>query len=490
MRQDRLALIALLVGAVLVGTVSGQEAAPKRKLAQKEEVASALRLLEAWIESQVAYRNLPGLSIAIVHDQDIVWSKGFGHADVEKKVPAAPTTIYRIASISKLFTSVAILQLRDQGKLKLDDPVEKYLSWFKLRSTSPDSAPITIRHLLTHTGGLPREAAFPYWSDFKFPTREQMRKALPNQEAVYPPETKWKYSNLGLALAGEIVTAVSGEPCEAYVQKHILAPLKMTRSSMSLPEADKKSLAVGYGRRMPDGKRAIQPFTDARGIAPAAGMSSTVHDLGRFAALQMREGEAGEVLKESTRKEMHRVHWLMPDWKSGRGLGFHIIHREDGDLIGHGGWVAGYQSAVYFRPKDKIAVVAMINADDGLPYPGSPYSVVDRAFKWVAPAIAKAVPAADTTKAKPEWRKYVGKYRSPWADSQVLIVNGKLTMINPTELDPTGSLATLVPAGDHRFRIEGGSPSGPHGEFVFFELAKDDKVTRIKIGENFAYPEK
>jgi CubicO group peptidase (beta-lactamase class C family) len=491
-----LAAVAFLLALTLFHGQFPAEEAPKppaaaAKLAEQDEVASSIRLLEAWIESQMASRNLPGLSIAIVHDQDIVWSKGFGYADVEKKTPATPGTVYRIASISKLFTTTAILQLRDQGKLKLDDPVEKYLPWFKVKHAQAD-APITIRQLLVHTAGLPRESAFPYWSDMKFPSREDMIKALANQEAVYPPETKWKYSNLGLAVAGEVVAAVSGEAYEDYVTKHILTPLGMKSSSVGVLDSNRARLAVGYGRRLGTAERAIRPFTDARGINPAAGLASTVEDLARFASLQFRDGPAGgaQILKGSTLREMQRVQWLMPDWKSGRGLGFHILHREDGDLVGHSGWVAGYQTAVYFRPQDKIAVVAMINADDGLPYPGSPDSVVDRAFKWVGPALQKATTPVDEVKPRPEWQKYVGKYRSPWADTQVLVMNGKLVMINPTEPDPTGSLATLVPMGEHSFRIEDGSPSGPHGERVVFELGKDEKVVRVKIGENYSYPEK
>lgn len=480
----------------LGGPVAAQE--PKKaldakpaKVAEREEVASAIRLLEAWIETQLAYRGLPGLSMAIVHDQEVVWTKGFGLADVEKKIPATPGTIYRIASISKLFTAVAVLQLRDQGKLKLDDPVEKYLPWFKVKTPHADAPAITVRQLLMHTSGLPREAAFPYWTDFKFPTRKEMIDALPAQEAVYPPDTKWKYSNLGLALAGEIVVAVSGESFENYVQKHIFDPLGMKSSSVNLPEAHKARLATGYGRRLPEGKREVRPFTDAQGIAPAAGLATTAEDLARFLALQFREGPAAgsQILRGSTLQEMHRVHWLMPDWKSGRGLGFHIIHRDDGDLVGHGGWVAGYQSSVYFRPKDKVGIVALYNADDGLPYPGSPDSVVDRAFQWVGAAIAKSTAAVKEEKARPEWQQYVGKYRSPWADSQVLVMNGKLVLINPTEHDPAGTLATLAPVAEHQFRIEGGAVSGPHGELVVFEL-KDGKVARLKIGVNHAYPQK
>jgi len=464
-------------------------AAPAVKVAEREEVRSASRLLEAWIETQMAYRGLPGLTLAVVHDQELVWVKGFGQADLDKKTPASPSTIYRIASISKLFTAVAVLQLRDQGKLKLDDPVEKYLPWFKVKTPHADAQPITVRQLLMHTSGLPREAAFPYWTDFKFPSRKEMIDALPAQEAVYPPDTQWKYSNLGLALAGEIVVAVSGQTFEDYVQKHIFDPLGMKSSSVSLPEAHKARLATGYGRRLPDGKREIRPFTDAQGIAPAAGLATTAEDLARFVSLQFRDGPAGssQILKGSTLREMHRVHWLLPDWKSGRGLGFHIIHRDDGDLVGHGGWVAGYQSSVYFRPKDKVAVIALYNADDGLPYPGSTDSVVDRTFQWVGAAIAKSTPAAETPKARPEWQQYVGKYRSPWADNQVLVMDGKLVLINPTEHDPTGTLATLVPTAEHQFRIEGGAVSGPHGELVTFEM-KDGKVARLKIGVNYANP--
>jgi CubicO group peptidase (beta-lactamase class C family) len=480
-------ILAIVLG---LGPASAQERVRSSPLAEREEVGSGIRLLEAWIESQMAYRNLPGMSIGIVRDQELVWARGFGYADVEKKLPATPATIYRIASISKTFTSLAVMQLRDQGQLKLDEPASRYLPALALPS-GPDAPPITLRHLLTHTAGLPREAPFPYWTDQRFPSREEVLKGLAQQQAVYPPETKWKYSNLGLTLAGEVVAAVSGQPFDAYVHKHILQPLGMNSTSVELPEGQRSRLATGYGRRLPDGGRAVRPFSDVRGIAPAAGFSSTVEDLARYVALQFRDGPAGgsQIVKGSTLREMQRVHWLMPDWKSGRGLGWQIIHREDGDLVGHGGWVAGYQTAVYFRPRDKLAVIALTNADDGLPYPGAPESVVDRAFKWIGPALARTADPTPTPKPNPQWQKYVGKYRSPWADSQVLIYQGQLVLIDPTAADPLSGLSTLVEIAPHTFRIEDGPPFGPHGERVVFELGADGKVSRLKIGENFSYPQ-
>src|SRR5262249_15013481 len=213
----------------------------------------------------------------------------------------------------------------------------------------------------------------------------------------------------------------------------------------------------------------------------------------RFAALQFRVGPGarggGRVLKGSTLREMHRVHWLQPDWKSGWGLGFAVLHRDERDLVGHGGWVAGYQTALYFSPSEKVAVIALTNADDGHPYPGLPDSIVDRAFEWVAPALKKApAPAAKPKVADPAWQRYVGLYRDAWYDRQGLGLNGRLMMIEPTEADVSRTLATLVPVAGraHTFRLEGGRPNGPHGELVVFELGGDGRVTRMKLGENYS----
>jgi CubicO group peptidase (beta-lactamase class C family) len=148
-------------------------------LATNPSVRSAIGLLEAWLESQLAYRGWPGLSIGIVHDQELIWARGFGHASLERSERARPDTLYRIASITKLFTSTAILQLRDAGKLRLSDPLTQHLPWFKIGEAYPDAPPITIEHLLTHTAGLPRELGFPYWTTSDFPSAEDARRRLP-----------------------------------------------------------------------------------------------------------------------------------------------------------------------------------------------------------------------------------------------------------------------------------------------------------------------
>jgi len=453
--------------------------------ASHPEVASAIRLYESWIEAQMAYRGQPGLSIGIIHDQDLIWARGFGFADRDKKIAATPKTLYRMASNTKMFTAIAILQLRDEGKLQLDDPVAKHLPWFKIRNRHPDAPVITIQHLLTHTSGMPREAALTNWADVTFPTRRQMIDGLAEQETILAPETQWKYSNLALTLAGEIVAAVSGQPYAAYIHKQILEPLGMTSTTVTLPEEHKSRLAVGYGRRMPDGTRGIRPYVDIGGVTPAGNLTSNVVDFARFASLQFRDGprRASQVLKGSTLREMHRLHWLEPSWRRGWGLGFHVWRLGERTLAGHGGSLPGYRTHTYISPLEKIAVLVMTNADDG-----EPTFYGDQAFQLVAPAIVKATEPAKITKADPAWQRYVGKYRSARGDSEVLILDGELALVTPTDLDPRVSMLKLIPEGEHRFRMEGENGYAALGEIARFELGSDGKVTRLQIGADYTYP--
>jgi len=452
-----------------------------------EDVASAINLLSAWIEAQMAYRGQPGLSIGLVYDQELIWAKGFGWAAVDGKVEATPQTIYRIASITKLFTSTAILQLREAGKLQLDDPVTRHLPWFKIQNRYPEAPPITIRHLLTHTSGLPREAPFPYWSDSNFPSREQVREALGQQTTILPAETKWKYSNLALTLAGEIVAAVSGQPYPVYIRQQILDPLGMNATYVESIKPDQPQLAAGYGRRLPDGSREISPYTDCQGITPAANMASTVEDLARFASFHLAEAgcEGCEsILRRSTVREMQRVHWLAADWQQGKGLGFHVTRWRDKTYVGHGGALRGYRTEVQLCPADKIAVIVLTNADDG-----NPSLYVEKAFAWAAPAISKAAaPKPEEAGPPPNWEPYLGKYRDAWGDLQILKLNGDLMMLDPSQPDPLQSNGKLIPAGEHTFRLEASNGFMADGELVIFEMDDQNRVSRLKIGDIYTYP--
>ncbi len=457
------------------------------KIRNSPEFTAQVGLLEKWIRAEMEFRNQPGLAIAVVADQALVWSRGFGYADTEKKISMTPQTLFRIASITKTFTSTAILQLRDRGKLQLDDPVVKHLPWFTYKNRFPEGPAVTIRQLLTHTSGLPRESAMPYWTDYKFPTHDEMIALLRSQESIFEPETRLKYSNLGMAILGEVVAAASGQPYERYIVENILKPLKMTSTSV-IPRQDQLArYATAYGRRRADGTRNAFPLMDAKALSPAASISSTVEDLGKFASLHMLEGRTteGQILKGSTLREMHRVQWVQPNWRGGYGLGFSVRKLDDRVVYGHGGWVGGNKSQLSISPKEKVAVIVAINADDGVPA-----FYADRAMSMLAPIIARltAPPAAEAT-ADPSWEKFVGSYTDPagW-ETEVFVMKNKLMMYDysyPPEDNPLGNLTELTPEGLNTFRMSGDDDSG---ELVVFELGSDGKVVRVKTGENFIYP--
>ena len=451
-------------------------------LAEHPDVRAAIDVLEAWLEGRRMQLELPGAAMGIVHDQTLLWARGFGWADVDRRLPATPGTLYRIGSITKLFTATAILILRDAGKLGLDDPLTLHLPWFAMTSASSDAGAVTIRHLLTHTSGLPREAGFPYWTDYRFPTIDDIRARLPAQERPLPVESRWKYSNLGATLAGEVVAAVSGEPYPEFVRRHVLEPLQMSATHVATPPPDDPRLAQGYARRLPGRPRARAPFTDLRGLTAAGNMATSVTDLARFAMLQLRGGVAGgaQVLSGRTLAEMHRVHWLEPEWQAGWGLGFRVLRVRGKTFVGHGGSVRGFRSELRISPAEKLAAIAFINADDG-----EVDLCVDKALELVGAAVAEATRAAAPV-ADPAWQRYLGRYRNAWGDLQIVVRGGRLTVIGPTMPDPLLVTSTLTPVGAHAFRVETANGYGIPGELARFELDGACRVTGIRLGENYS----
>jgi CubicO group peptidase (beta-lactamase class C family) len=410
-----------------------------------------------------------------VHDQEVVWSKGFGHSDREKAVEARPNTIYRVASISKLFTATAIMQVRDKGKLDLEDPIRDYLPWFEVKD---EKGPINVVNLITHTSGLPREAAGPYWTDYNFPTVEELKSGLTGQVHTLYPWRKWKYSNLAVSLAGMIVEEVSGQEYTSYVKKNILDPLGMKDSYMeTLPENHPK-LAKGYGRRLPDGSRSESPFTECHGITPAANLSTTVMDLANFTMLQFREDDDNGVVRGETLREMHRIHWIDPKWTMGWGLGFSIIRQNEKTYIGHGGAVKGYRTNLRISLEDKTAVIVFTNSDDG-----DPVKYVDKAFPWVAHHVPEEVESVKPV--DEEWRDYTGKYRNDWRDMEVIEYNGGLIMVTPNLIDPMFDPTMLEHIDGNRFKMIS-SGYGSHGEEAVFERDESGKIYRVRTGENYA----
>lgn len=471
------------VRALAMATLFAISLAPRTTTAQTSTIANdpdvlgAERLFSAWLEGQMAYRNLPGIAVGVVSDQQLVWSKGFGSADIKAGRAMTPQTRFRMASHSKLFTATSIMQLREQGKLRLDDPVSKYLPWFTLKPTGDDDGEVTIEELLTHSSGLPREAG-DHWSTNQFPTAEELKALMPDRQAAFPPATRWKYSNLAYSIAGLVVEAVSGERWSDYVQRHIFSPLGMSASSV---DKNDPALTVGYGRRMPDGSRAIIPFIDAKGMGSATGISSNVEDMAKFVSAQFRRGKMGgaQILSTPSLRLMHRVRSVEENWQSGTGIGFGISRIKDRTYVGHGGGYLGNTTNTLIQLDDKVGVIVLTNTNDS-----DPGGVARQLMATVGAAVAKAAAVKPPVVAwDPSWARFAGLYRGAWGDEQVVLMKDRLVLITPNASnvdEPT----TLEPLGSGRFRMVAKTGGGEVGEVVRF-AEENGKVTRLYTGDGF-----
>lgn len=474
------------------GALAGQETIVT-EVAEDPEVQAQIRLFTAWMEGQMESRDLPGLAVGVVADQELAWARGFGYADRQRGIGMSPATPFRIASHSKLFAALAIVQLRDEGLLHLEDPVSKHLPWFQVQPASDGDGPITIEDLLTHSSGLPREANA-HWTTMDFPTREELVALMPERQSAYSPETRWKYSNLAFGVAGLLVEEITGMEWADYVDARILQPLGMTATSVDREDPE---LAVGYGRRMPDGTREIMPFMDSRGMAAATGMTSTVEDMARFVSAQFRAyqttGGGAErsaedwspgsgsvsILADASLRQMHRVRRLENDWSRGSGLGF-AVSRDGGHLlVGHGGGYPGYTTQTLFDPERRIGVIVFTNAQDA-----GPGAITTQLLASVGNAVARAIRTDDPTVAwDPAWSRFAGVYRGRGGDQQVVELHERLVILN-LGAPSLQNLIELEPLGDGTFRYSAPTGGGPVGEVVRFEEA-DGRVIRMITGDSY-----
>ena len=463
---------------VLAALMLGSAPAQAQDPAADPDVQAQIGLFSAWLDGQIAIRGLPGIVVGVVSDQDLIWARGFGHADLDSDRHMETDTRFRMASHSKLFTATAIMQLREQGKVRLDDPVADYLPWFDFQSAAADDPPVTIEHLLTHSSGLPREAGS-HWSDLDFPSADDVRQLISDRQAPFSPEVRWKYSNLAYTIAGMVVAEVSGTSWADYLQQNIFDPLGMTSSSVDREDPE---MATGYGRRMPDGTRDVMPFVDARGMASATGLTSTVEDMARFVSAQFRQGPRGgdRLLSTASLREMHRVRMLENTWASGQGIGF-SVRRVDGELIiGHGGGYPGYTTNTSIQLDSKVGVIVLTNTNDS-----NPSQIAQQLMGTVGKAVASATEVqAQAVAWDPAWARFAGVYRSRGGETRVLVMNERLVRMNPWA-SSIGTPTQLEPIGEGLFRMLGPTGGGPVGEIVRF-VEENGEVVRMITGDSFA----
>jgi CubicO group peptidase (beta-lactamase class C family) len=294
--------------------------------------------------------RLPSLAGGVFRGADLVWSDAIGLADVEGRVDATADTQYAVASITKTFTAAALLQLRDEGKLELDDPLSRHLP------EAAHGAP-TLRRMLSHVSGLQREPPGEIWETLEFPGEEELLARLQEAEQVLPPSAAWHYSNLAYALLGHVVAHVSGAPFRDYVEERLLRPLGLERTTWGpSPPAALPYFVEPYS----DSVRR-EAVLDLGGKGGESGLYSTVGDLARWGAFLSAPDES--VLAASSVAEMHDLQVMAePDWTLGWGLGLELWRRGDRIFGGHTGGFPGFLSILVFARRERVGAVLLTNS--------------------------------------------------------------------------------------------------------------------------------
>jgi len=336
-------------------SAAGADVKPARKY------QAAVGALEAFIAREVKDKDLPALSVALVDGPDIVWARGFGFADPKSKVHATAGTVYRVGSVSKLFTDLAVMRLVRQGKLDVDAPVSRYLPDFK--PANPSKKRITLRQLMAHRSGLVREPPVGHYFDTSGPSLARAVQSLNKTKLVYAPGARTKYSNAGVAVVGYVLEVTQKEAFAHYLRRTLLEPLGMAHSSFEPDPALTRGLPAAtmwtyWGREFPAPRFEL-------GIAPAGSMYSTVTDLGRFLGVLFAGGRGpkGPVFDAETLEQMWVPQFAKPQEKTGFGIGFHVTELDGRRRIGHGGAIYGFATELAALPDDKLGVVVVASRD-------------------------------------------------------------------------------------------------------------------------------
>ena len=323
-----------------------------------------IKAIDEYIESKMRLARIPGLSLAIVKDDKIVYLKGYGQADPSGRPMTAQTPII-LGSITKAFTALAVMQLVEAGKVELDAPVQKYIPWFRVADANA-SAQITVRQLLYQTSGLPMLREPQFWTEQDARALERTVRFLADKQMSFPPGDKFEYSNANYETLGLIVQTVSGVSYEDYVRQNIFAPLEMKNSFASQDEALKHGMATGH--RWWYGFPVAVTFPLNRSELPAGYLISSAEDMGHFLIAEMNGGRYGNssVLSSDGIALTH----MSPRTYA---MGWELIDVDGRRLINHEGGTANFETSVFFDPKERIGVFVAANVMSALDAFSSPH---------------------------------------------------------------------------------------------------------------------
>jgi len=347
--------------------------ATRAQQADSTRLALALKQIDAKLAADFDRDGIGGMSVGVVAESGLIWSKHYGYAEAETKRVATNDTDYRIGSITKQFTVLALLQLIEQGKMRTSDPIEKYVPEIKaVQGAPPGAPPITILQVGTMMSGLAREPECPNHSVGPVSIwQKKVLECLPKTKYQFEPGRQYLYSNIGYATLGLAIERAGGQPYITQVTERVFKPLGMTRSAFDATPLVRSNLAHGYVRPNGGGapsRAGADAELDGRGYrVPNGAIFSTINDMAKFVMFELGSGPE-TVLKKDTQGFNYAVVYTAPTsgngaMASGYGLGFQVVRRGEVVMLGHGGSTEGYHAAALFHRTSKLGVIVLRNCD-------------------------------------------------------------------------------------------------------------------------------
>ncbi|MCJ7624559.1 MAG: beta-lactamase family protein [Anaerolineaceae bacterium] len=452
------------------------------------DIKNTLKKLDNRVIEFINKHALSGMAVGVVQDGKLVYGKGFGLAEAESKKPVTTDTVFRIASISKTFTAIGIMQLWEKGKFKLDDPVNDYLKDYQVLHPDPHAPPVTFRHMLTHTSGIGemrdmsdllkgfvKPSSFSYKPNKPLPALEDYYNGLLVPDVH--PDKKWAYANNAYATLGQVIEDVSGQPFAEYMIEHVFEPLGMNKTDFDLSERVEAELAQGY--TLKKGFLDVVEYSIFPGRAAGSAMSS-VQDMALYLAALMNgaRNEHGSVLKAKTIEKMMTPHYREDPHLAAMGLCFFLEDLDGHTAAWHGGSLPGFNCSMWVAPDDKFGVLVFANSNTRAIY----HLGKDILRSLIGlPDFSERLPKPDVTNSPHLWKDLVGSYQPYkgfnsnmriWmgygGEVEVYVRDGKLML---------RSLAGPYKKGIVLYPVDAQDP-------LAFESVNDDKLMQLVFQRN------
>ncbi len=430
-----------------------------------------------WLDHRRQTLQVPGVQVAVRWRGELLLSAAYGSAELSGPTPLSTSHLFRIASHSKTFTAVAVMQLMQSGALRLDDTVGRWLP--SLMDAAPDVAARTLRQLLSHGGGIIRDGHDgDHWIlGHPFPDPEQLLAIASDEAAVLPSDSAFKYSNIAYGLLGLVIAAASGSTYQDYVVEHIVSRLGLADTGPEYDPARAGEYAAGYTARSL-GRRLAVEHVDTAALAAATGFFATAADLTAYFSAHLPGDD--RLLGEGAKRAMRRQEWAVDD--GGYGLGLILSTIGGRSLFGHSGGYPGHITRSLVDPEDGLVVSVLTNAVDG---PAAEFA--DAFFTMLAlatdPAAERPTPPAGV-----DPTRFTGRFASLWGVTDIVWLGGRLLSLHPDQADPAKDATPLAVRDEATLVVTQRSGYGSPGELAHGHFAADGTLDSLRLGSTTHLP--